>query len=252
MPASRQDILEEVGSVVIVGGGRLGTALSVAIRAAGWSVQGPFGRTDVIPATRVAILCVPDASITTVAKQFSSETILAHCSGALTLAPLAPHEAFSFHPLLTVTQATTSFTGVSCAVAANGELARRICERLVRDLGMRPLIVSDEMRGLYHAAATAASGYLVTVASLAESLMARAGVGREHLLPLAQAAIANWGRAGSAALTGPIVRGDEETVTDQRRAIAEHSPDALPLWDALTEATRSLVQQSAQLPARSE
>ena len=56
-----------------------------------------------------------------------------------------------------------------------------------------------------------------------------------------RATVENWARDGADALTGPIARGDEETVTRQREAVAERTPELLGLFDALAESTRELV-----------
>ena len=67
------------------------------------------------------------------------------------------------------------------------------------------------------------------------------------LVPLVEAAVANWAALGPAgALTGPIARGDEETVDRQRAAIEERTPDLLPLFDALAAATRELALETAR------
>ena len=107
---------------------------------------------------------------------------------------------------------------------------------------MRPATVADEDRAAYHAAASIAANFLVTLEGAAERLAATAGVERSQLAPLVRAAVENWARLGAAdALTGPIARGDEATVARQRAAIAERAPDLLPVFDALADATRALV-----------
>jgi predicted short-subunit dehydrogenase-like oxidoreductase (DUF2520 family) len=76
---------------------------------------------------------------------------------------------------------------------------------------------------------------------VAERLAATTGVDREALAPLVRAAVEDWVRLGAErALTGPIVRGDEGTVARQREAIAARTPELLPLFDALADATRTL------------
>jgi predicted short-subunit dehydrogenase-like oxidoreductase (DUF2520 family) len=69
-------------------------------------------------------------------------------------------------------------------------------------------------------------------------------VRRELLVPLVMAAVQNWSALGPQALTGPIARGDEDTVARQRAAIAGHAPDTLALWDALADATRQMVNEA--------
>jgi predicted short-subunit dehydrogenase-like oxidoreductase (DUF2520 family) len=108
---------------------------------------------------------------------------------------------------------------------------------------MRPFVVADADRGIYHAAASMASNYLITIEGAAERLGALAGVDRDLLVPLVRAAVENWARLGArGALTGPIARGDRETALRQRAAVASRAPDLVDLWDALSRATRALVQ----------
>jgi len=233
---------ESANTFAVIGRGKMGNALSAAMRRAGLAVRGPLGRNEEIATASVVILCVPDAQIAIAARAVPSDRVVAHCSGVATLAPLAPHEAFSLHPLLTVTNATAEFAGVGCAVDANSGRAKAACDTLVQALGMRSFHVADELRPLYHAAASVASNYVITVAAFGEELIRRAGVPREHLVPLVRAATDNWARSGGDALTGPIQRGDEATVARQRDAVATNAPESLALWDALAEGTRSLAR----------
>src|SRR5437764_511938 len=81
--------------------------------------------------------------------------------------------------------------------------------------------VADEHRAAYHAAASVASNFLVTLEAFAERLAATAGVDREHLVPLVRATVENWAALGpERALTGPVARGDEATVERQRAEVA--------------------------------
>jgi predicted short-subunit dehydrogenase-like oxidoreductase (DUF2520 family) len=168
--------------------------------------------------------------------------LVGHCSGATTLAPLAPHEAFSLHPLMTVpADGPAQLAGASAAIAGTTPHARGIAHQLALHLGLTPIDVADEDRAAYHAAASIASNFLITIEAAAEQLAASAGVDRQALIPLVRATVENWASLGSdRALTGPIVRGDEDTVERQRQAIQERTPDLLPLFDALAEATRAL------------
>jgi predicted short-subunit dehydrogenase-like oxidoreductase (DUF2520 family) len=229
--------------IAIIGAGRLGSALAAALRASGLPVLGPLGRNPDIGSAATVLLCVPDAAIAEVARTLPAGRRVGHCSGATSLAPLAPHEAFSLHPLLTVVAGTTtvSFIGAGCAIAGSTEHALGVARELALRLGMRPFTIRDEDRDLYHATASLASNYLVTLEGAAEQLGTLAGVDREHLVPLVRAAVENWARLGArSALTGPIARGDELTVTRQREAIGRRAAGLLPLWDCLTRETRQL------------
>jgi predicted short-subunit dehydrogenase-like oxidoreductase (DUF2520 family) len=236
--------VRELDSIAIVGAGRLGSALAAALGAAGRSVRGPLGRgADARGATAV-LLCVPDGEIAIAAAHIQVGPLVGHCSGATGLDVLAPHEAFSLHPLMTVPAGARAdvLRGAGCAIDGSSPRALAAAEALAAALGMRATRVADEDRAAYHAAASIASNFLVTLEGAAERLAATAGVDRELLAPLVRAAVENWAARGvEHALTGPIARGDEETVARQRAAVEERAPDLLPLFDALTDATRALV-----------
>ena len=106
---------------------------------------------------------------------------------------------------------------------------------------MTAIDVDDADRAAYHAAASIASNFLVTLEDAAERLLATAGVDREALVPLVRATVENWAAAGDRALTGPIARGDDD---DRRRASAPRSRSARP--SCSTSSTRS-----PRRPARS-
>jgi predicted short-subunit dehydrogenase-like oxidoreductase (DUF2520 family) len=134
------------------------------------------------------------------------------------------------------------FAGAGAAVAGATPRALAIARGLAQRLGMRATTVADEDRAAYHAAASIASNFLTTLEGAAERLAATAGVERALLAPLVRASVENWARLGAErAMTGPIARGDEATIERQRAAIAERTPDLLPMFDALVDATRALV-----------
>lgn len=225
--------------VAIVGDGRVGRAIATALRNAGVDVQGPLGRGATGEGADLVLLAVPDAEIARAAALVVPGLLVGHFSGATTLEPLAPHEALSIHPLTTVTGAT-SFAGVPAALAGSTARALATAHALAESLGMAPFDVADEDRPAYHAAASIASNFLVTLESFAEDLAATAGVPRDALAPLVRATVANWEAHGAAALTGPIARGDEATVARQRAAVADRLPERVELFDALVAATRDL------------
>jgi predicted short-subunit dehydrogenase-like oxidoreductase (DUF2520 family) len=228
----------------VIGAGRLGHALTAALRAAGREVEGPLGR-GADPHTDVVLLTVPDQEIAAAAAALTpfNAQFVGHCSGATTLEPLNAHEAFSLHPLMTVPEgADTPFAGAGCAIAGSTENALRVARELAETLDMRPVHVADEDRAAYHAAASIAANFLVTLEGAAERLAATAGVPRELLAPLARAALENWAATGAEkALTGPVARGDESTIARQRAAVEERTPDLLETFDALVAASRVLV-----------
>jgi len=228
--------------LTLIGPGRLGHALAAAFSSVpDFAVEGPLGRGADAAGAELALLCVPDQEIAAAASALARGPLVGHCSGATSLEPLAPHEAFSLHPLMTVTPEGAAFAGAGAAIAATTPRALELARRLTRALGMVPVEIAEPDRAAYHAAASMASNFLVTLEAAAERLAAEAGLDRALLAPLVRATVENWARLGpQRALTGPVARGDEATVARQRAAIDERVPDLLPLFDALAQATQSL------------
>jgi predicted short-subunit dehydrogenase-like oxidoreductase (DUF2520 family) len=195
---------------------------------------------------QVALLCVPDGEIAAAAAAVAPGPVVGHCSGALGLDVLGPRDGFSMHPLMTVTAQGAQLRGAGCAVAGSSPRTLELARALARDLGMRAVHLDDEDRAAYHAAASIASNYLVTLEAAAERLAASAGLERADLVVLVRATVDNWAALGPAgALTGPLARGDEETVARQRAAVIERAPELLALFDALADATRALAAEAA-------
>lgn len=214
--------------VQVIGAGRVGSALAARLRERGVAV----GEDE----AELVILCVPDAAIPEVAAGIDPGPWVAHVSGATPLAALAPHERrFGMHPLQTFTRARgpEQLDGAWAAVSAETPEARERGFWLARTLGLEPFELDESARALYHAGAAIASNYLVTLHRVASDLFGAAGAPPEALVPLMRRTIENGFE-----LTGPIERGDWETVDRHRRAIRETRPDLEPLYDVLAEATR--------------
>ena len=241
--------------VVVVGRGRLGSAIAPALSGAGIEVIGPLGRDDVPPAAGSAdavLLCVPDAAITEAAQAYAGVApVVGHTSGATSLDVLDADEAFGLHPLQTFTADGGSFPGIGCAIGGTTPRALATADALARCLGTQPFELADSDRPAYHAAASIASNFLVTLEAAAERVGAEAGLPRELLAPLVRQTVENWAALGAQrALTGPVARGDEETVQRQRDAVEEAAPELIPLWDELVARTRALSTVDRRLSTR--
>ncbi|KAB1862753.1 DUF2520 domain-containing protein [Microbacterium algeriense] len=246
-------LLAPTATLAVLGGGRLGVVLARALSDAGFAVHGPFGRGARIPEVDVALLCVPDAEIPEAASAARPHVrLVGHVSGATQLGDAD----FSLHPLQTFTGAESSdaFHGIGAAIAGRTPDALAVAEQLALALGARPFAVDEAHRASYHAAASFASNFVLTLLDAAEELASsaglRAGDARRILAPLVHRTVDNWVATGArAALTGPIARGDARTVTRQGAAIDEDAPTLRPLFDELVTATRSLAAAPAE-PAR--
>jgi predicted short-subunit dehydrogenase-like oxidoreductase (DUF2520 family) len=230
-------------SLTIVGAGRLGTALADALGKAGVSVVGPVRRGDPI-AGDLVLLAVPDREIASAAVGVPSGAIIGHTAGAMSLDVLSPRESFSFHPLMTAIAGRAVFAGAAAAIAGSTPRALEVARALATRLGMEPLEIPESKRAAYHAAASVAANFLVTLETMAARIGDDAGLERRHLLPLARAALENWAVLGSAALTGPIARGDEETVERHREVVRAVAPDLAPAWDAMAAATAAIARDA--------
>lgn len=227
----------------VVGRGRMGTALTHALRTAGVAVRGPHGRGASGEDASIVILCVPDREIAPASAMIRGAALVGHVSASSELSLLAPHERFMMHPLLSVVGEGAVFAGAACAVDGSTARALGVAQSLASRLRMRARRIAPEQRALYHAAASAASNYLTTVEGMAERLATLVGLERADLVPLVCSAVDNWSaRGASGALTGPVARGDDETVAKQRAAVSAAAPDQLALWDALVDATRALAR----------
>jgi predicted short-subunit dehydrogenase-like oxidoreductase (DUF2520 family) len=129
-------------------------------------------------------------------------------------------------------------------VAGNSARALAVAQHLASELGMTAVQIADVDRAAYHAAASIASNFLVTLEDAAETLLRTTGADRSILVPLVRAALENWAAlGGSEAITGPIARGDEAVVARQRAAVAERTPELLPLFDVMCDRTRAVAER---------
>lgn len=274
--------------VGVVGAGRVGAVLAAGLQAAGHTVLAAAGESDasrrraadllpgvplrkpsdVARESELLLLTVPDDMLPNVVKVLADSGALhagqyvAHTSGRHGLAVLAPAAAvgarvIALHPAMTFTGTAVDLERLHGCVfgLTAGPAEREVAEALVADLGGRPTWVPEEMRTLYHAGLAHGANHLVTLVSEAMGLLAAAGVDDPAgtLRPLLDAALDNALDHGDAALTGPIVRGDVQTVAAHLADIAAKAPDTVPSYVALAWATLDrAVTDGRLLPIRAQ
>lgn len=219
-----------IESVNVIGTGRVGSAVSARLAERGLSLDS--GTPDLV------LLCVPDRAIGEVAVGIEPGPWVAHVSGATPLAALAPHtRRFGVHPLQTFTlrRGPEQLDGAWAAVTAESDEARIAGVLLAETLGLRPFPLRDEDRAVYHAGASIASNYLVTLRHAAGELLVAAGAPPEALDPLMTRTIEN-----DFELTGPIQRGDRETVDRHLEAIHATHPELEAMYRVLADATAAV------------
>lgn len=215
----------DVRSVRIVGGGRAGTSFEGALRAAGWAVEVIAHSSDALAdaahGVPLVLLCVPDARIRETAERITPDpdTVVAHCAGASGLDVLGSHpRSASVHPLVSLADPVTGarrLHGAWFAVAGDPTV-----RAVVDALHGRYVEVPDEARATYHAAAAIASNHLVALLGQVERVASTIGVPLEAFLDLAAGSLENVAELGPAqALTGPVARGDWETVRAHLEAL---------------------------------
>jgi predicted short-subunit dehydrogenase-like oxidoreductase (DUF2520 family) len=214
-------------SVNVIGRGRVGSAIIARLEQRGVEL-----RED----AELTLLCVPDAAISDTARDLAPGPWVAHVSGATPLSALDPHtRRFGMHPLQTFSRSrgAEQLDGAWAAITGESDDARRYGYELARTLGLRPFDLAEDARPLYHAGAAVASNYLVTLHRAATRLFEAAGAPPEALVPLMTRTIENGFE-----LTGPIARGDWNTVDSHVRAIHDEAPELEPMYVALAEATK--------------
>jgi predicted short-subunit dehydrogenase-like oxidoreductase (DUF2520 family) len=212
--------------VTVIGAGRAGSAIAARLRERGIPVREDGA---------LRLLCVPDRAIAEVAQTIEPGPWVAHVSGGTPLAALDPHlNRFSVHPLQTLTleRGPEQLDGAWGAVTAESDAGHARALWLAETLGLHPFTLADDKRATYHAGASIASNFLVTLYRASAQLFEEAGAPPEALVPLMTRTIEN-----DFDLTGPISRGDWETVDRHRAALRGSTFESA--YDALVEVTRT-------------
>jgi predicted short-subunit dehydrogenase-like oxidoreductase (DUF2520 family) len=215
----------------VIGAGRVGSAIAARLRERGLELDSDE--------PELMLLCVPDRAIAEVAAGIEPGPWVAHVSGATPLAALEPHRRrFGMHPLQTFMRGrgAKQLEGAFAAVSGETDEALAVGQWLARTLGLEPFPLADDKRAAYHAGAAIASNYLVTLRRAAGSLLEAAGAPPEALDPLMRRTIENGFE-----LTGPIARGDWQTVDAHVAAIRAERPELEPMYVTLAETTKALL-----------
>jgi len=259
-------------TVFVLGAGRAGRSLARALRASGVDVVGLHGRHHAADDATVTIGSLPrslqsasvvlvtvrdaqlDGALTELATaQLAPRAIVLHASGSVDPVELdtlrrAGHPCGTMHPLVPLADPLRAEAALRAAwIGVDGDAAAVAAARaLAASLGARTLDIPPGGKGRYHAAAVLAANFPTVLASLAERLLAEAGVdadeARLEVRGLMAASVDNLRTAApEAVLTGPIARGDTDSVRRHLRALSSDST-ARRVYIELSEATLALAR----------
>ncbi len=270
--------------VGIVGVGKVGSALGVALRQAGHRIVAmttaspsaaerarqrlpgvpAMPADEVVAHSDLVLLAVDDTTLPGLVHGLAETSswragqLVAHVSGAFGIEVLAPAISakalpLALHPVMTFTgheEDLDRIVGISYGVTAPPPL-RPIAEALVLEMGGEPVWIDNHLRPLYHAALSIGANHLVTLIAESMDLLRKAGVSNPGglLAPLAEAALDNALHLGDAGLTGPVVRGDANTVAAHLRALREHQLDAVPEYLAMARRSAGRAIDAGRLDA---
>lgn len=257
--------------VVVVGFGRVGGAIALGLKAAGWEVStlprsGESVRRAVALGVRLAdhealagadvcVLAVPDGAVARALAMVEADlgptTAAVHCSGALSLAVFKDARVKrpfgSFHPLAAVSDARDVLAGHAVALASTDKALGRRLKKMAAALQLKPLEVPETGRAAYHAGAVLSAGLLVALADAAAAALEEAGLERDEALaaltPLMGSALRGVEARGlTRGLTGPVVRGDVAVVQAHLEALP---PDLGAIYRLLS---RRMLKLTTTLP----
>ena len=265
--------MAEKPSVAIVGPGRLGRALALELRRAGYNISEIVSRNTAASKRKARELarkvggqastsdtarldadlvwfCVPDQEIAGASDQLASavswkKKTVFHSSGALASDELKVlrrrgASVASVHPLMTfVSGSIPPLDGVPFAFEGDAA-AVRMARRIVRDLGGEAFTIRKQHKAAYHAWGAFTSPLLLATLVTGERLARAAGLSaveaRKKMLPIVKQTIRNYEALGPAgAFSGPIVRGDVETVRKHLQVL-RRVPQAKHVYLALARA----------------
>jgi len=239
----------------IIGLGRAGASFHHALGSVGAVCVDVIGRNDdparIDPTVDLVLIAVPDRVIGDVAGRVPPGPLVAHVSGATTLAPLLEHHTRcgSIHPLVSLPDSETGAAALlaqaNLAIAGSTAAARAELLAVAHLLGGRPFVVDDAARTTYHAAAAIAANHLVALAAQVERITSRTDLPLDPFLDMMRAVLDNVADNGAAAaLTGPVARADWATVAGHVDAIG---PSERALYLCLAQACAELA--GIELPA---
>ena len=267
--------------IAFVGLGNVGKTLAKALHDVGYEISGVMDMkreaaeevanqlgagvyetaSNLATSADLIFLTVPDREIEKVcselaiSRSFLSGSIVLHASGALSSLSLGTAKslgcfAASFHPLQTFPDPQSGLRSLAGSIITleGDEPAVEVCKQLAQKLSCHPIVISTENKALYHAGACVVSNYMVTVVDIGLRILEASGLDAKFTLdavrPLMEATMQNILKLGTErALTGPVARGDEQTIANHIQAMQQRTPSLVNLYTVLGAATAELAER---------
>jgi len=245
--------------IALIGAGRVGTAVTEVLRRGGHEVAGvasrraesaeraaarlnstSFDHRSELPDVDVLLLGVPDDAIepviAEVVPRLESGTVVIHFAGGLGVGPLkrasvAGAGVAALHPVQTfpdIVRGIERLPGAAWGVTTPEETQQWATDLITSDLGGLPVLVPEELRSIWHAAAVSTSNGIAALLAVGEAMLAAIGIAdpQRVLGPLAASTVANAGmRGGAESLTGPVVRGEKGSIERHLEALTDVTPE---------------------------
>ncbi|MGC5048875.1 Rossmann-like and DUF2520 domain-containing protein [Micrococcus porci] len=275
--------------VGVIGAGRVGAVLGAALRGAGHTITGVHAvseasRTraeallpgvpvlevpEILRRSEMVLFAVPDDALPELiaglaaAGHIQTGHLMVHTSGrhgVRVMDPVRAHGAIplAVHPAMTFTGLSLDLARLQdCVFGVTADpVVLPVAQALVVEMGGDPVVVKEADRAAYHLALSHGSNHLVTVTAQARQILEEIGVAEPErmLRPLMQASLENALTDGDGALTGPVARGDVETVRGHRDTLHElvdggMPSDVLAVWESLARATAQRAARRGALRA---
>ena len=245
----------------LCGAGRVGTSLASSLNSKNWEFFGYYSKSypkfiekdkrlkslkNLEVKKLIVFLALPDNDIENLSRELPSFLIIGHTSGSLDhriIKSPEPNGRFSIHPLRSIPDYNMDLTGGYWGIEGD-EVGIKVAERTVRDLGGKTLYIDPKMKPLYHMASIISTNLLSSLLYLADNLFKECGITSSVAPFMGDEALKNIKDLGHLmSLTGPVERGDYNTLNRDLEALRKYASEFLPVVNELLKINLDLAKK---------